>query len=193
VVSHFLVKAKKVVLVGEMSVGKTCIVDCFCRGSIDPEAASTLGATSNTQRIKCDGQDVPLLIWDTAGQEQFRTLTPMYYRGARAVIIVYSIASDVSFRKVDFWVDSVRNHLHESAQIVIVGNKNDLADERQVEFMEGQQMADRHGAMFFETSAVTGAQISELFGSLARAIIADEAMNQAEESALVTKTEKGCC
>jgi small GTP-binding protein len=191
-------KPAKVVLVGEPAVGTTCIVDQFCRGSIDPMASPTLGAAYSTGKIFCDGREVTLLIWDTAGQERFRVLTPMYYRGTNAVIIVYSIDAETSFREVDFWVQSVRDNVDEAVPIVIVGNKSDLVNQRQVDVALGQQKADEHGAMFFETSAVSGAYIHDLFLAVASAVFCEGGTVERREAPqplveIDPGTKKRCC
>jgi small GTP-binding protein len=188
-------KAKKVVLVGEMSVGKTCIIDRFCRENIDPEVKPTVGAMYSTAKFECDGAEATFLIWDTAGQDRYRQVAPMYYRGASAVIIVYAIDCERSFGEIDFWVRSVRAGLGK-VQIVIVGNKSDLRNERIIDVATGQAKADEHCAMFFETSALTGAFIRDLFVDLARALVdADTATREPKATQIdaAADSEGTCC
>jgi small GTP-binding protein len=191
-------KANEVVLVGETSVSKTCIVDVLCRDSIDPLVKPTLGATYSTKKMVCDGQELTRLIWDTAGQERFRMLTPMYFRGAKPVVVVYSIAPQISFGEVDFWVQTVRANLGNSVPIVIVGNKSDLVEVREVDSAAGQRKAGQYNAMFFETSAATGACINDVFLAVASAIIHRPQDMETRETAQLVEMRRGtkekeCC
>ena len=153
----------KVVLVGQPSVGKTCIVKNYISSVFDASSQPTLGVSFNSKSLSFGHYTVELQIWDTAGEEQFRSLAPMYYRGAQVAIIVYAIDDIKSFQEVDFWVNSLKESADNNIQIFLVGNKCDLENQRVVELEEGQEKADEINALFFETSASTGQNISDLF------------------------------
>lgn len=159
----------KVVLLGSSSVGKTCIVarataDCF-----DPEQVSTVGASFSAKVIATEQSRVTLRIWDTAGQERFRSLAPMYFHGAQAVLVVFSVDSFDSFKETETWVDEIKEQ-YDAAQLpllYLVGNKSDLVQERTVSLEDANNFADKLRARYFETSAKTGQNINELFEDIA--------------------------
>ncbi|KAH0792900.1 small GTP-binding protein [Histomonas meleagridis] len=163
----------KVVLVGDSAVGKTAITLRYVKGAYSP-AESTIGADILTKSLNVHGQKVNLAIWDTAGQEEYRTLTPMYYRDASIVIIVFAVGdpnpekpiSRSSFSSVSKWYEEVTS-INENAIIVLCGNMNDL-DDRKVSFDEGNDKAEElTDVEYFETSALSGDGIDALFENLA--------------------------
>jgi small GTP-binding protein len=186
----------KVVLVGESAVGKTSIVNRYVGRKTAGVPEATLGAQYATAHLVVHGQKVILQIWDTAGQERFRVLTPMYYRRAHAVIIVYSVVDERSFNETSYWMTTVRSHINENCAIFLVGNKSDLPG-REVLLNTGADRAEKMNAQFFETSAVTGASITELFNDVAMAalcIAQDARSAESIEIPKSTETEKKeCC
>jgi small GTP-binding protein len=105
---------------------------------------------------------IRLQLWDTAGAERFRTLIPMYYRGAHIALIVFSLASEQSLEEVAFWAKSVCDAISPPPALLLVGNKSDLVDERAIPFDTGMETAKSIGATYYETSAKTGAHIDDL-------------------------------
>ena len=190
----------KVVLVGGTNVGKTCIAHRATGGAFEAETRSTLGAsyTARTVPMK-DNTEAKLQIWDTAGQERFRGIAPMYYHGAGAALIVYSITDRESYEQVDFWLNSLRENTPCSLAIFLIGNKADLEEKRQVTFAEGQSRAQAIGAQFFEVSAKTGSGIEEVFCVIPTAYLQINKRNDAtpptETLSLSTnkKTKRSCC
>jgi small GTP-binding protein len=152
----------KVVLTGTTAVGKTCIIQRATSGGFDSEPLPTLGASYTSKSVDFGNRRCRLQIWDTAGQERYRGVTPMYYRGADAGIIVYSVTDRASFEQVDEWLESFQECTDDAA-VFIVGNKIDLEDERVISEREGREKALELSAFFAEVSAVTGAGIEELF------------------------------
>ncbi|KAK8892295.1 hypothetical protein M9Y10_029520 [Tritrichomonas musculus] len=195
----------KVVLLGQSAVGKTCIVNHLLTGKFDDSVSPTLGASYASKTLDINNQKVSLQIWDTAGQERFRVLAPMYYRGAQAAILVYSIIDDASFQEVDYWASSLKENAGSGVELFLVGNKCDLESERVIKEDQGKDKAESIGAQFFETSALTGASISDLFTTLAKKCIENnpstESGTSGKENANTVdvtkkssrKSGKGCC
>ncbi|KAI9293746.1 ras-like protein [Neoconidiobolus thromboides FSU 785] len=125
---HSLLEAKVVVL-GSQGVGKSSLVLRYVQRTFSPNCPSTIGAAFSITKIVVDGCKVRLQIWDTAGQERFRSMAPMYYRGATAAILVYDITSEESFNDMNRWLDELKRNMSEDLIIHIVGNKMDLAEE----------------------------------------------------------------
>ena len=158
----------KVIIIGPTSVGKTCILVNCLYGLFDDTVQPTLGATYQSKLIEVNHKNVGLQIWDTAGAEQFRSLAPMYYRGAQAAIIVFAINDLDSFEDVSFWADSLRKNAGKDIKILLIGNKIDLEKERVVSFDAANAMAKSIGASYYETSAATGENIKEVFYTIAK-------------------------
>ena len=157
----------KVVIVGATSVGKTCIINKALTNSFK-DVSPTLGANYSTKVIRLNnGVEVHLQIWDTAGDEQYRSIVPIFFRKASAAILVYSIDQEQSFKDIGQYVDLLNEKTDELFK-VLVGNKSDLEDQRQVSIEEGNEYASCIEAEFFETSAKTGENINQLFQSLAQ-------------------------
>ncbi|KAK8899557.1 hypothetical protein M9Y10_001873 [Tritrichomonas musculus] len=186
----------KVVFLGSASVGKTCIVNRATSDYFDPEQVSTVGASFSAKRITTEKSCVTLRIWDTAGQERYRSLAPMYFHAANAVVVVFSLNSIDTLEDAATWVDELKEHYDEIPLLYLVGNKADLTDERTVSIEQASDMADKLNASYLETSAKTGQNINELFEDIAYHI------EKAEPSVpVVTPTpltqrspsNKGCC
>lgn len=160
----------KLVLLGDSGVGKSCIVLRFVRGQFDPNSKVTVGAAFLSQTVALpDSTTVKFEIWDTAGQERYASLAPLYYRGASAAAVVYDITSPESFQKARFWVKELQKHASPGIVIALVGNKNDLEDQRQVSKEDAAAFAEANGmAINAETSAKTAEHINELFHSIAQ-------------------------
>lgn len=135
-------------------------------------------------RLKC-------YIWDTAGQEKFRSLAPMYYRDAHGALIFYDITDRMTFYgKIDEWVNVVKGKAQDDVKIVIVGNKVDMENEREVTTEEGRECAERLGASFFEVSAKDGTCVNEAFSRLVELIVENN-WESIEESNKDDKSDQG--
>lgn len=192
----------KVVLLGQSSVGKTCMVYKLISGYFDESATPTLGASYSLKILEVDKIEVSLQIWDTAGQERFRVLTPMYYRGAQAALLVYSITDELTFEEIDFWANSIKENNCDDVLLFLVGNKIDLHKDRKVSEESGRAKAEKIGAEFFETSAKTGDGIDELFLNIAKICIEkqDKAMKYTQSQSSSSRyylnndsQKKSCC
>jgi len=156
----------KLVFVGDVEVGKTSIIGRYVYGVFNDVYQNTVGIDFLSKSIRLEGRAIRLQLWDTAGQERFRSLIPSYIRDASAVMIVYDITRKSSFSSVSGWVQNIREQQGPDARIVLVGNKADLEESRDVQTSEGEDLAKQIGALFFEVSAKSGVNIDELFAQL---------------------------
>jgi Ras-related protein Rab-8A len=161
----------KLLLIGDSGVGKSCLLLRFCDDSFATSFITTIGIDFKVRTIEVDGRKVRLQIWDTAGQERFRTITTAYYRGAMGILLVYDISDSSSFENVRNWISSITEYAAENVNVVLVGNKADMPnDKRQVTSAQGQALADEYHIKFFETSAKANFNVVEVFTSIARDI-----------------------
>ncbi|KAK3083326.1 hypothetical protein FSP39_019514 [Pinctada imbricata] len=156
----------KVVVIGDVSVGKTSLATRFTKQVFDERASHTIGASYYVRTIEIEDRRVLFQIWDTAGQERFRSLVPMYLRDTKIAIIVYDISSKKSFESMDHWKRELSASAPSDTIVALVGNKCDLHLKREVDSKHGRAYATRHGMMFLETSAKLGTNIDELFHHL---------------------------
>ncbi|GAB5034081.1 ras-related protein rab-5c-like [Nannochloropsis oceanica] len=160
----------KLVLLGDSGVGKSSLVLRFVTQSFKPYSESTIGASFMSKVVELDGQTVKVQIWDTAGQEKYHSLAPMYYRGAAAAVVVYDLTRAESFATLQRWVSELRERNPKDMEIMIAGNKNDLESERQVARSDAEVYAKSIGAGYVETSAKDDVGVRDLFLSLCRKV-----------------------
>jgi small GTP-binding protein len=150
----------KVVVVGDSGVGKTCFLIRFVRDQFDDECQPTLGVEFLTKIVQTERHRIQLQLWDTAGQELFRSVTRGYYRGSAGALLVFDITSRDSFESVSRWLQDIRDVARSDVVTMLIGNKLDLAEKRQVTFEEAHSFAESHSMQYFETSAKTGQNVS---------------------------------
>ena len=156
----------KTILVGRTGTGKTNIINAIVGVKFDSSEMSTSTAAFVDKTIKVSGKDYHLAIWDTAGQEKFRSLTKIFIKDAKIVIFVYSITDKESFKEIDFWLETVKNILGDKPVLGLAGNKKDLFQEEQVGEEEGEKKAKEIGAIFKLTQAKTKVGINEFIEKL---------------------------
>lgn len=160
----------KLVFLGDQSVGKTSIITRFMYDTFDSTYQATIGIDFLSKTMYLEDRTVRLQLWDTAGQERFRSLIPSYIRDSSVAIIVYDITNRASFMNTVKWIDDVRSERGTDVIMMLVGNKTDLADKRQVSIEEGEAKAKEYDIMFIETSAKAGFNIKALFRKVASAL-----------------------
>ena len=153
----------KIVLLGDSGVGKTSIVAQYVSGSTPDSIKPTVGAAFFTKEMTFNKKPIELLIWDTAGQEVYRGLAPMYYRSAKIAIIVFDITSVKSFESVSYWAKELQDNVDNNLTIVVCGNKTDLEDARAIPQDVAQKKAEEFGALYVETNANSGTGVERLF------------------------------
>ncbi|AET38641.1 Rab family GTPase YPT6 Ecym_3137 [Eremothecium cymbalariae DBVPG len=160
----------KIVFLGEQGVGKTSLITRFMYDTFDDHYQATIGIDFLSKTVYLDDRNIRLQLWDTAGQERFRSLIPSYIRDSHVAIVVYDVTNKRSFEYIDKWVEDVKTERGEENLILcIVGNKNDLVDERSVSTKEGEMKAQLLNAkIFMETSTKAGFNVKQLFKSIAK-------------------------
>jgi small GTP-binding protein len=154
----------KSVLLGDSGVGKTCLLARFVHSAFPDDPHSTVGVAFQAKIIETSGRRIELQLWDTAGQEIYRSVTQGYYRGASIVYVVFDLANPESLDSVDQWIKDVKDLADSDAIIILIGNKCDLpSSARKVTADAVQEYAASHRLQYFETSAKTGHNVSEAF------------------------------
>ena len=160
----------KICLLGDVSVGKTSIASRFCKNSFNENYINTIGGAYQQQNIALNnGAKIKLHIWDTSGQDRFRSMTNLYYRDAQVAILTYDVTNEQSLESLNYWLNELNDKVEiDNMLLCLAGNKNDVdASEKRVPTSKGKAFADEHNMIFFETSAKTGAGVKELFQAIA--------------------------
>jgi len=160
----------KYIIIGDTGVGKSCLLLQFTDKRFQPVHDLTIGVEFGARMVNIDNKQVKLQIWDTAGQESFRSITRSYYRGAAGALLVYDITRRDTFKHLSVWLEEARQHSQSNMAIMLIGNKNDLEHRRAVSFEEGKAFADANGLIFMETSAKTAFNVEQAFINTAEKI-----------------------
>uniref|UniRef100_A0A5F8G7X3 RAB2A, member RAS oncogene family n=1 Tax=Monodelphis domestica TaxID=13616 RepID=A0A5F8G7X3_MONDO len=140
----------KYIIIGDIGVGKSC-----------PVHELTIGVEFGARIITIDDKQIKLQIWDTAGQESFRSITRSYYRGAAGTLLMYDITQRQTFNHLTTWLEDARQHSNANMVVTLIGNKSDLETRQEVKKEEGEAFAREHGLIFMETSARTSTNVEE--------------------------------
>ena len=167
---HYLLKY---VIIGDSGVGKSNILLRYINNVFSEEFKTTVGVEFFAKNIELNNYIYRIQIWDTAGQENFRSIARAYYKNSVCACIVYDITSHSSFESIQGWIDDCTKQTSKSILLLLIGNKNDLNNMREVSYEEGQAFAKSHNMIFLETSAKTGDNISEIF---------EKSVNQIEQN-----------
>ena len=160
----------KYIIIGDAAVGKSNLLLRYVFNTFKPEYQLTIGVEFGEKNIKHNNKNYQLQLWDTAGQEQFRSITRAYFKNAVCALVVYDITNKISFENIKQWIEDCMNYMPKRGFIVLVGNKCDLEENREVSTEEGQQLADLYGILFFETSAKTEYNVKEVFNESSQEI-----------------------
>lgn len=161
----------KIVMIGDTSVGKSNLLRRLTTNDYNADSKPTIGVEFGTRMFTFGGDTVRVQIWDTAGQERYRAITTAYYRGSNGAVVVYDVASTRSFQNAFIlWLKELHAAIGTDVPIIIIGNKTDLKQHREVEREQGETRAISAGLNFYETSALTGENVEETFEAFARQI-----------------------
>jgi len=157
----------KVVLIGDSGSGKSSVLLRFADNTFLESMMSTIGVDFKIQTLKIGPENVKLQIWDTAGQEKFKTITSTYYRGSNGVVLVFDVTNEESFLNIQKWLSDVDKATDKSVFKILVGNKADMIDTRKVSQSQAEAYSQAMGIPYIETSAKEGTNIQATFEQLA--------------------------
>ncbi|XP_052410172.1 EF-hand calcium-binding domain-containing protein 4B isoform X2 [Carassius gibelio] len=185
----------KVILVGNSSVGKTALLRHFCDGQFHSATTATVGIDYSVRTLNLGDSHVALQLWDTAGQERYRSITKQFFRKADGVVVIYDITMEDSFRSVRPWLASILEAVGDPIPVMLLGNKSDKENEREVQTKEADMLAEEANLMFYECSAFTGANVLEAMIHLARVLREQEDRVWVNTIRLVDQPlkKKACC
>ena len=199
-------KTCQILLIGDSSVGKTSLIQRYANGIFKEEYLATVGLDYYTKQEMINNLNVLVKLWDTAGQERFKALTPNYFRNAEGVVLAYDVTNSESFENLKFWINSIKSNLGEKnifIPIIIIGNKIDMEDMRDITKEDASKFAKENNYKYFETSAKTGEGVDEAIRDLVNQVLANSDKNEAakgerksvkiEDNKEKKKKKKGCC
>ena len=189
----------KVLLLGDWSVGKTCLLMRYMDNTFTEMHLSTIGIDSKVKIVNLkEGLDAKIQIWDTAGQERYKTISKSYIKGANGILLVYDVTQRASFEGIKNWIKQIKDQVSSRVSVVLIGNKIDLVDKREVKTEEGEELGKEYNYQFFETTAKDGININEAFEALIKAIAETYSYKPVNhgyklENEKVLNESKGCC
>jgi len=153
----------KFIVIGDSSVGKSNIISKYKEDKFDEKGQPSIGVQFIAKNVVIENTTFRLQVWDTAGQETFRSMTRIYYKNSSCAFIVYDITEKESFNHVESWISECKKIAPETVLLVLIGNKSDLNESREVSYEEGLKFAEKNKMLFFETSAKNGVNIENIF------------------------------
>jgi len=187
----------KVIIIGNPAVGKTSLLIRYTDDKFEEEPSETTEVDNRLKQVTINGQELKLIYWDTCGQERFRTLTSSYYRGASAIVFVFSVTDEMSYEDIPEWIQSSVTYSRSSVSSdsqdeilkILIGNKIDVSEsKRKISTSKAKKLADDHHMLYFETSAKDGTNVDECFKKVAELIY--EQQKRLEEADRKKKGEK---
>ena len=156
----------KIILIGDSSVGKTNIMNKYLKNQFKEDSRATVGVEFGSKQFEIENRKIKAQIWDTAGQERYRAVTSAYYKGAKGAFIVYDVTRKETFDSVNRWISDIISTCGKSLSIILLGNKSDLEDQRQISKEQGEEKAKTYQLAFLETSALSGENLEKAFNML---------------------------
>ena len=160
----------KVILIGDSGVGKTNIMSKFLKNQFLEDSKATVGVEFGSKLFIQQGHKIKAQIWDTAGQEKYKAITSAYYKGSKGALVIYDITQKETFANIEKWVNDLKCKGDPKITIIIIGNKNDLEEKRQISKEQGEEKAKSFGCAFLETSAFSGDNIEKAFEMMVKEI-----------------------
>ncbi|KAG8980227.1 Ras- protein Rab-4B [Tulasnella sp. JGI-2019a] len=161
----------KIIIIGEAGTGKSCLLHHFIQNTFKEHSQHTIGVEFSSRTISVGEKKIKLQLWDTAGQERFRSVTRSYYRGAAAALLVFDITSRASFQNLSRWLTDARALGSPHLVTVLVGNKCDREEDREVEWAEASRWAAENDVHYMETSSLSGDNVESPFALAARSVL----------------------
>jgi len=185
-------------VLGDSSVGKTSLIERFTKGEFSSQQQATVGLDYRNRTYKLGDKNIRVQIWDTAGQEIYRSLAAISIRDADGILLVYDRTNEISFQNIEHkWLSLIQNSCKKEISVALLANKVDLDQERTVSREDGEKLAAKHSASFFETSAKKFVNVEEAFEYLVRDIygkIEDEIISPRDTGIqLESKKKTDCC
>ncbi|KAK8897344.1 hypothetical protein M9Y10_015286 [Tritrichomonas musculus] len=185
----------KIILLGDSSVGKTCLLKRYINNEFR-ETPSTIGVDFVNKQVEINSEAIDVRIWDTAGQEKYSSLIQTYFVSTDGAIIVFDLTSRQSYENAQSWIDKLVDMLTYSPAMILVGNKCDLSDQREILVDEAINLAKRNNIQYIETSALTGANVKELFNQIESDSYANKkkrGSQNGDDLEKISKDTNGCC
>eukprot|EP01017_Pseudomicrothorax_dubius_P019189 TRINITY_DN2110_c0_g1_i12.p1 TRINITY_DN2110_c0_g1~~TRINITY_DN2110_c0_g1_i12.p1 ORF type:complete len:230 (+),score=34.09 TRINITY_DN2110_c0_g1_i12:158-847(+) len=161
----------KFIVIGDWSVGKSCLLMRFIENTFRDDCETTIGVEFGARYLKVQEKTIKLQIWDTAGQESFRSITRSYYRGSIGALLIYDVTRRETFESCERWLEDARTYGNDNQNVMLIGNKSDMTECREVTTEEGRSFALRNNILFEETSAKEGTNVEMAFSLLCEAIL----------------------
>ena len=158
----------KVLLLGNSDVGKSSLILRYVDQTWSDTFVPTIGVDFKVKSLEVENKQIKMQIWDTAGQERFRNVISSYFRGSHGILLIYDITNRDSFKNLENWLTEIEKNASQNVLKILIGNKNDLVDDREIKTEEGQAFANRNGMQFIETSAKMNTNVTEAFEALAK-------------------------
>ena len=159
----------KILLLGDCVVGKSCLLLRYCENSFQESHLATIGLDFRLKTITLENnRKIRIQIWDTAGEDRFRSITRNYYKGAHGIVLIYDVTDQQSFQHIKDWVDKIKEESKEGVIIYLVGNKIDLIDKRIITNADGKKLSEEIKIKYYETSAKDSIGVNEVFENLVK-------------------------
>ena len=187
----------KILMLGDSEVGKSCFLMRYSDNVFVENYITTIGLDYKLKTIKLDsGKVIKVQLWDTAGQDKYRTIAKNYYKGSHGILLLYDITKMSSFENISEWIQDIRQEVSPKSIIFLIGNKIDLADQRKITKEQGEELAEEFKIPFFEASAKSGENVDEVFKALYEKIIEVYGDLEREKGSKLNKKQKNkgkCC
>ena len=187
----------KILLLGDSEVGKSCFLMRYADNVFVDNYITTIGLDYKLKYIQLDsGQVIKVQLWDTAGQDRYRTIAKNYYKGSHGILLLYDVTKSSSFENIREWIKDIREEVYEKAIIFLIGNKIDKKDQIKIKTEEGEKLAEEFNIPFFEASAKSGENVDEIFKALYKKIsevYVDIQQEGGRKLSIKNKKNKKCC